>query len=249
MKTTAHFSLLASVMALSVPGFAQETANTTLAPKQREQIQAIGQSVIQAMRTAEPASERDDVVAQISAMKQQVEGMATLDTSSSLSLAGASESQAKVSAQSQAKVDTAMTALRASLATLNNQTHTLRDQQQASSPTLWQRASQFLGLSEENTSASHPVVKPLSAAAVTALDNLDNEAQAAMTLPAKERVATLQMLSHRLTLSKQPIAVTDDAPLSSAITLDGALYEAPDKATPTFQTRTQHRRTFTLNNE
>jgi len=58
-------------------------------------------------------------------------------------------------------------------------------------------------------------------------------------------------LSAQLTLSKKPVQddnTPGDTTISAVITLDGEAYTAPSEETPTFQTRTKHRRAFSLDN-
>ncbi len=247
MKRTTQIGLLAGMMLLGTAVIAQDAPNTALQPDQRAQIQSIGQSVIKAMRTAEPAPERDAVAAQIQAIKQQVNLMATLDSSSSLTLQGQRASKS-LSVQSQTNVNGAMDTLRTRLDTLKAQTQKLRDQQQAQTPTLWQQVTGFLGQSSSQSVAQRPIVKPLSTASIIALDNLDTEVQAALALPPKARREKFEALSQKLTLNKKPMATPKDSTVSSAITMDGEAFTVSSKETPTLQMRTQHRRNFSSNN-
>lgn len=242
--------MVSGLMLSSTALTAQEAPNVPLQPDQRAKVQAVGQSLIQAMRSAEPAQDREAIVAQIKSIKQQVDLMATLDTSSSLTLQGQTSVQS-LSAQRQTKTDQAMNTLRARLNTLKGDTQSLRDQEQKAEPTMWQRITRFLVQAETAAEPRNRVVKPLSVQAITTLDNVDSEVEAAMALPAQERHEKFKALSAQLTLSKKPVQddnTSGDITRSNVVTMDGEAYTAPAKETPTFQIRTKHRRTFSLDN-
>lgn len=247
--------VIVSAISCSLNVIAQDAPRTSLPPEQKAQIQQVGQAVIRAMRSAEPAPERKAVVAQIHAIRQQIKQinhLAALDTDTPLTLLQESDVSvaqgasmpvraSQVSARRSADVAT----LRQQLGVLAGHTRTVRERQQrqVSEPTVWQRLSRYFTTSEEDPQQGRSVLEPLSLTTLSSLDGLDTEVQSALAMPPAERREKLNQLAQRLELGKRPVqpAVGEDSTSSQDA------HQEASQETPTLITRTQHRRNFSQN--
>ena len=124
--------LISGMMFSSVGAVARDVPDVELQSGQQAQIQLIGQSVLKAMRAAEPAPERDPVIAHITSMKQQIGKMAQIDASLPLSLEELRGVQGltvprALSAASETQAELAMQSFRGRMDALKTETQSLRE--------------------------------------------------------------------------------------------------------------------------
>lgn len=238
-----------ALMVVAVASVGDERShNTPLSATDRAAVQAIGASVIDAIRLEERPEEYESVKAQVRAVKREIERMA-VPSGSTLTLQDSNDQNVALTTRTQsvAVVDSdkaALTALRNEINTLKGMTHHLKPQDQEEG-SVWRRLTTlFNGSTAPNRGSS--IIQPITPAVFDVLDSLEEGVGTALALPPEERARAIERLSRRFTLGKQPL------PVEPIKTSEGSSAFVETKAerfpsTPTFQTRTRHRRTFKLN--
>jgi len=247
--------------------WAEQVPKTTITAEQRQQIQSIGQSLLTARRQAKPSEQAMAIRQQLTQVKAQLDtliaplpvGRITLKLASP---PAAVKTVAKTISFKQSwkqrhekrikKLDESLTKLnkmtdevllqRTPLARVKPVTKSLNLWQRLKSRILKQAAVSNPQNAGQNTAREESIHTDLSEAALNQLKTLQVEINEAMAQPDNQRPLVLRALSKRLTLSKYPPVTDKQSNDSENNNRDD---EAATKTlTPTFTSRTTHRREF-----
>jgi len=260
-----HTACLFSVLTQGV--WAEQAPKTAITAAKRQQIQGVGQSLLTARRQVKPSTQAIAIRQQLKQVKAQLDTLTTplpvgTITLKSISTPTSAKAVVKTANNTQswqqrhgkqiAKLDTA-------LAKLNEMTDEVSLQRippavikQAAKPlNLWQRLKsrvlkQAAVSSPQNAGrqivGQTSIHTDLSEAALNQLNSLQAEINEAMAQPDDQRQLALHALSKRLTLSKyHPVT---DKQSNDPVNNNSGNESAAITPTPTFTSRTTHRREF-----
>lgn len=229
---------LVGLALLSVTAQADTTAQAPeLKPETRDAVRAVGQAVLGAKRTYTPDPDavalRDDV----KAVREFVAALAEPSPNTPIQIRSAGAQSTAPSASPETAWRQARAAdigrLRSAVANLRNNSRALREKAagaQSSSPSLLDSVVTFFTGGQRGADGTRTsIVTPVTTHALTRLEGLDTEIEAALALPDAQRQQRLRDLVASLSPGEPSpqLHVADEKPLS-----------------PTMTTRTQHRRTW-----
>lgn len=237
------------LMVMSAASVGEEQShNAPLGANERAAVQAIGASVIDAIRLEKRPEEYEAITEQVHAVKRQIDRM-VIPSGSTLTLQ--SPNVQTTASTANTKSVAVGPSEKAAMTTLSNEIKKLKDMTRHLKPhngeadSVWR---QLTKLFDDTTAPKQgtSIIKPITPAVFRSLDSLEEDMGTALALPPEERVKAIQRLSKRFTLGKQPTPITPiETPETAPAFAESKAEMFP--ATPTFQTRTQHRRTFKLN--
>ena len=203
-----------------------------LKPDTRESVRAVGQSLLRAKRSYVPDQASIALRGQIDEVRRLVNALAKPIATTPIEI-----QLAATSAQSNAQIPSALPQwqrtrttqidqLRSTAANMRSASRALRDKRRGAKPSLLQSIASFFGLSG-NGNARGSIVTPVTDAALSRVEHLNTEIEAALALPANEQPRRMRTLSAALSPKKPQLSKADAG-----------------TPTPTFSTHTTHRRTW-----
>ena len=232
------FGPIIGLALLSITAQAETTAQANeLKPETRDAVRAVGQAVLRAKRTYMPDPDavalRDDV----KAVREIVKALAEPSPNTPIRIQSAGAQSTAPSASPETAWRQARAAdigrLRSAVANLRNKSRALRGKavgaQQSSPSFLDSIVNYFTGAQPSTAGKRTAIVTPVTTHALTRIEGLDTEIDAALALPAAERQQRLRDLIASLSPGETSPQLHD-------------VGEKP--VSPTMTTRTQHRRTW-----
>jgi len=236
---------LVAMMLAPLTSHAESTgAVTGLKPETRESVRQVGQSLLRAKRAYVPDQDVaalrvsvDQVRRLVSVLTEplkattlQLETVSTAAPTTTASVAGQPVSQLAAWRQARAAE---ISQLRSATANLRSQCQAIRDQRQSAaskaSPSLLDSVVTFFtGAQTDTEGADASIVTPVTAAALTRLEQVETDIEDALDLPAAERQQRLSTLAETLSLDGRRLRTDEDEKIAS----------------PTLSSRTQHRRAW-----
>lgn len=232
------FGPIIALALLSVTAHADTRAQADeLKPGTRDAVRAVGQAVLRAKRTYTPdpaaVALRDDV----KTVREFVKALAEPSANTPIQIQSAGAQSTAPSASPETAWQQARAAdigrLRSAVANLRNKSRALREKtggaQQSSPSFLDSIVNYFTGVQPSIAGKRTAIVTPVTTHALTRIEGLDTEIEAALVLPAAERQQRLRDLITTLSPGE----------------LRPELHDVDEKpVSPTMTTRTQHRRTW-----
>lgn len=232
------FGPIIGLVFLSVTAQADTTAQANeLKPETRDTVRAVGQAVLRAKRTYTPDPAAVALQDDVKAARESVKALAepSPNTPIRIQSAGARSTAPSMSPETAWRQARAadIGRLRSAVANVRNKSRTLREKAvgvQRSSPSFLDSImNYFTGKQSRTVGKRTAIVTPVTTHALTRLEGLDTEIEAALVLPAAERQQRLRDL----------IAILSPGGASPQ------LHDVDEKpASPTMTTRTQHRRAW-----
>ncbi len=221
-------------MASTASAEGAQAAPSSLDPQKRTQVREVGHALLMANRTFQGDADADAIHQQVQQVRQAINALTqplptqtlTLATerSQGRTLQKARDPQAS-SAQWQQARRQQITQLNNSLTVLQQRCDDFRAKHQKPTPGFFQRLSAWaLGTPEVNKT-THPVITDASEVALSRLETLQDEVNAALEANPEDRHQQLTALAERLNFTKQSVMLPESA----------------KKETPTYLTRTTHR--------
>ncbi len=238
IRRSIAFGPIIGLVFLSVSVQADNTTHASeLNPETRDAVRAVGQAVLRAKRTYTSDPTAVALQDEIKAVREFVKALAehSANTPIRIQSAGAQSTAPSVSPEAAWRKARAadIGRLRSAVANLRHKGRALREKAvgaQRSSPSFLDSiVNYFTGVQPGTAGKRSAIVTPVTTHALTRIDGLDTEIEAALVLPAAERQQRLRDLAATLSPGAQRPRLHDgdEKPVS-----------------PTITNRTQHRRTW-----
>lgn len=206
---------------------------SSLDPQKHNQVREVGNALLMANRTFQADTDADQIHQQIHRVRQALETLTqplptqilTLSTEQSLFPKQKTRNQSSISTQWHQARRKQIAELDSALSVLQQYRNDFRGKYQELESGFFQRLSAWALSAPTDENAVNPVITSVSEAALSSLETLEDDVNAALAAPPKERHQQLTVLAQRLSFKKHA----------------ATLPESAQRETPTFVTRTSHR--------